>query len=94
MRATNDWPELVRTIRERYEKDLEPNNRKYFNELVVMDRVTTWRSFQNWVDKHQDSWVFRGQANAAWDLETTLDRHTTWEKKTKTSYLYERHAAD
>jgi len=84
----------MRTTRERYEKDPYPNNRTYFNELVVNDRVTTWRGFHQWVDQLQDSWVFRGQAKAAWDLETTLDRHTSWEIKNKTSYLYERHAAD
>ena len=95
MRTNRDWPEIVKAVREDCTKDPNgplPDNRKIFKELVVTDRAKTWRSFQKWAEGLQDSWAFRGHADGAWDLETSLDRKTILRYKAKWSGGMQRRA--
>ena len=95
MRIQRDWPEMVRTAREKGRRDPNgpwPDNRKIFKELVVTDTATTWKSFQKWAEGLQDSWALRGHADGAWDLETSLDRATILRYQTKWSSGMQRRA--
>jgi len=86
MRIKRDWPEMVKTAKDKCTGDPNgplPDCRKIFTELVVTDRATTWRSFHKWAEGLQDSWAFRGHADTAWDLETSLDRETILQYATK-----------
>lgn len=47
------------------------------------ERVESWEEYLSWVTRHPFSgWAFRGQANAGWDLTSTLTR-TLIERKIK-----------
>jgi len=59
---------------------------KPFHRFVVVDRVESWDSFLRWIDELNDRWVFRGQREASWSLETSLDRAVTREQSSLNSY--------
>ncbi|WP_345256632.1 FRG domain-containing protein [Flaviaesturariibacter amylovorans] len=42
--------------------------------LYTTIALTHWSDFRNLVDKLSENWVFRGQAEAAWDLQNTIER--------------------
>ncbi len=46
---------------------------------ILKDRraIGTWSEFQHWIDDFSDDWSFRGQSNAHWGLQTSLERKTT-----------------
>ncbi len=96
MKPTDDWPQRVRAAKEMCRIDPNaplPDDQKIFNELVVTERVRTWKGFQKWADGLQDSWAFRGHTKAAWDLEASLDRTAILRAETKYSRLFERQTA-
>jgi hypothetical protein len=45
-----------------------------FDKLVLTERAASWGEFLAWVNELQGSWCFRGQRNAQWNLDTSLDR--------------------
>jgi hypothetical protein len=82
MRIERDWQKMVRKACEEStcnDNRPLPDHRTTFNKLVAAaatDTAFSWRGFQKWAEGFQDSWAFRGHADAAWDLETYLDRET------------------
>src|ERR1700722_305585 len=45
-----------------------------FGHFVVVDRADSWDSFLRWIGELGDCWCFRGQREASWTFETSLDR--------------------
>jgi hypothetical protein len=45
-----------------------------FDRFVLTESATTWDEFLVWVQELQGSWCFRGQRDARWLLNTSLDR--------------------
>ncbi len=65
------------------DKYLGDNPLKHF---VVLDEVESWESFLVWNAELKGCWIFRGQREASWSLETSLDRAVTREINTLDSY--------
>lgn len=45
-------------------------NMKYYKEIELL----SWSDFKNLAEKSKLEWIFRGQSNADWELQTTLER--------------------
>jgi hypothetical protein len=43
---------------------------KYYKEI----ELSTWEEYKELAEKSRLEWIFRGQSNSNWDLQTTLDR--------------------
>ena len=37
-------------------------------------RFKTWKSFKDYTDSFSENWIFRGQSDSTWDLNTSLER--------------------
>jgi hypothetical protein len=44
-----------------------------FDKFVLTESVSSWNEFLKWVNQLQGSWCFRGQRDAHWNLDTSLD---------------------
>src|SRR5688572_7211335 len=42
--------------------------------FVVPERAASWDVYHSWAHRVEGPWCFRGQADAAWGLHTSLDR--------------------
>jgi hypothetical protein len=51
-----------------------------FERFVVVEKAESWDSFLRWIDELDGCWCFRGQREASWGLETSLDRGVRREK--------------
>lgn len=40
----------------------------------------TWKKFKLFIDKLSENWIFRGQSDASWDLQTSLERTKFYKK--------------
>lgn len=56
-----------------------------FQKFVLTEKVESWENFLRWLDELQGSWCFRGQREAAWLLQTSLDRDVKRERKSPNS---------
>jgi len=45
-----------------------------FDKFALTESVTSWDDFQKWLGELGDTWCFRGQREATWSLDTSLDR--------------------
>lgn len=45
-----------------------------FPDYVLTEEATSWEEFLAWTKEVGSSWVFRGQREASWGLNTSLDR--------------------
>ena len=45
-----------------------------FENFVLSERASSWPEFLDWLKEVGDSWCFRGQREASWLLNTSLDR--------------------
>ena len=45
-----------------------------FEHFVVIEKAGSWDSFLQWIDELKGFWCFRGQREASWGLDTSLDR--------------------
>jgi hypothetical protein len=45
-----------------------------FKNFVLTEEAKSWDHFLQWLDELQGPWCFRGQREAAWSLDTSLDR--------------------
>jgi len=57
----------------------DPNKEQYlgdgpFGEFVLSEQVSSWGGFLNWLRELDGMWCFRGQREASWSLQTSLDR--------------------
>ncbi len=48
----------------------------YYKEKKIKD----WQQFKEFVDRLSEAWVFRGQANSKWQLETSWERSSFFKK--------------
>ena len=51
-----------------------------FDHFVVTESAESWESFLRWIDELDGCWCFRGQREATWGLDTSLDRGVRREK--------------
>jgi FRG domain-containing protein len=51
-----------------------------FERFVVVEKAESWDSFLRWIDELDGCWCFRGQREASWGLDTSLDRGVRREK--------------
>lgn len=51
-----------------------------FWHFVVVEKAESWDSFLRWIDELGGCWCFRGQQEASWGLDTSLDRGVRREK--------------
>ena len=51
-----------------------------FEHFVVVEKAESWDSFLRWIDELDGCWCFRGQREASWGLDTSLDRGVRREK--------------
>jgi|SRR5579872_5683896 len=51
-----------------------------FEHFVVVEKAESWDSFLRWIDELDGCCCFRGQREASWGLDTSLDRGVTREK--------------
>ena len=59
-----------------------------FNNVVLTEQANAWDDFLRWIDELQGSWCFRGQQEATWLLNTSLDRALERERTTPNSYSF------
>lgn len=45
-----------------------------FGHFVVEEQAESWEDFLRWIDELKGPWCFRGQREAKWTFETSLDR--------------------
>lgn len=77
-----DWSENLRTFVTEWKK--KSDAQEYlddayigdnpFGHFVLVEKATSWGSFLQWIEELKGPWCFRGQREASWGLDTTLDR--------------------
>jgi hypothetical protein len=77
MSVPSDWSQKLVAFVNEWKKN--PDDEKYlgdqtFGEFVLTEQATSWDGFLGWLNELQGSWGFRGQREAAWWLDTSLDR--------------------
>jgi FRG domain-containing protein len=56
-----------------------------FHHFFVVERIESWDAFQAWIEELGDQWIYRGQREARWTFETSLDRGAKREEHTETT---------
>lgn len=77
-----DWPENFATFVNDWKRESANwavQGEEYlgdnpFDHFVVTEEAKSWDHFLRWLDELQGYWCFRGQREAAWLLNTSLDR--------------------
>jgi len=84
--SSREWQSrLDRVLREYPTADIATRNWDSLLALATEKKeVTSWRDFQSWVRGLRGKWCFRGQANKAWYLVSSLDRDVRKERTYKT----------
>jgi len=59
-----------------------------FPNFIVTDHAASWDEFLAWLAKLQGTWCFRGQRDANWFLNTSLDRAVRKDFSSATSSGY------
>jgi hypothetical protein len=75
----NDW--------KRKSKNVEILGDEHLNHFVLTEKAKSWEHFLRWLDELQGSWCFRGQREAAWVLDTSLDRDVKRERSSPNSFI-------
>jgi hypothetical protein len=57
-----------------------------FNRFVLAEKAKSWDDFLRWLDELHGSWCFRGQREAVWLLQTSLDRAVERTKSSPNSF--------
>jgi len=77
MPVPKDWSQKQRTVLAEYGRSREefgPSYDKLFSKLIHTETTENWQGFLNWIGELREPWCFRGQREAAWTLQTSLDR--------------------
>jgi len=77
MPVPTNWPQKQNAVLEGYRQSPDPYGRSYdepFSKLVWTETAKSWQDLLEWIGELQGSWCFRGQREAAWTLQTSLDR--------------------
>jgi len=74
-----DWSQALREFVEGWGKAGEGGGDEYigdrpFTKFVLAEPAESWRQFLEWLNELKGSWCFRGQRDARWVLNTSLDR--------------------
>jgi hypothetical protein len=59
-----------------------------FPQFVLTEQATSWDSFLEWLNELKGSWCYRGQREAGWLLNTSLDRAVRREHSSANSSGY------
>lgn len=84
-----DWSKRLREfLRGWNSDDNEYLGDRPFPNFVVADHAESWDEFLAWLAELQGTWCFRGQRDAKWFLNTSLDRAVRKEFSSATSSGY------
>lgn len=91
MPVPSDWSQQLRTFVDTWKEN--PTSREYlgdgtFPRFVLTEQATSWDDFLGWTSELEGSWCSRGQREAAWFLNTSLDRALKREYSTPNSSGY------
>lgn len=86
-----DWSHQLKAFVETWKQN--PTSHEYlgdgtFPRFVLTEQATSWDDFLRWLNELKGSWCFRGQREAAWFLNTSLDRAVRREYSTANSSGY------
>jgi len=56
-----------------------------FDKFAPIEQAASWKDYMEWLEELQGSWCFRGQREASWTLDTSLDRAVKVEYSTANS---------
>jgi hypothetical protein len=90
MPTPSDWTERLREFLRGWNigDDAYLGDRP-FNSFVLTEQASSWEEFLRWLGELQGTWCFRGQRDAKWFLNTSLDRAVKREYVTPTSSGYD-----
>src|SRR5271156_5170416 len=84
MQTPSDWAQNLTNIVENWPKASQDGIRRTddseylgdspFKHFVLTEKAETWDEFLRWVNELKELWCFRGQRDASWNLDTSLDR--------------------
>jgi hypothetical protein len=76
MPVPSDWAQTLRAFVEGWWTATEQGvaGDAPFLKFVLTEHAESWEQFLGWVNELQGSWCFRGQRDARWPLNTSLDR--------------------
>lgn len=84
MPIPSDWAQNLRNFEENWAKYSQDGVRRTddseylgdapFKHFVLTEKAETWDGLLDWVKELGEQWCFRGQRNASWKLDTSLDR--------------------
>jgi FRG domain len=77
MPVSSDWSQKLREFVDTWKQN--PDSREYlgdgsFPRFALTEQATSWDDFLRWTSELKGSWCFRGQREATWFLNTSLDR--------------------
>jgi hypothetical protein len=77
MPVPSDWSQRLKAFV--IERKMNPFAEKYlgdqtFGEFVLIEQANSWDGFLGWLNELHGCWCFRGQREAEWWLDTSLDR--------------------
>jgi hypothetical protein len=75
-----DWSQGLKDFVEKWKAAKEPaETERYlgdrpFHKFVLTEQAASWEDFLEWLKELEGRWCFRGQREAGWNLDTSLDR--------------------
>jgi hypothetical protein len=93
MPVPSDWSQRLKAFVNEWK--MNPSARRYigdqtFGEFVHTEQANSWDDFLGWLNELHGSWCFRGQREATWWLDTSLDRAVKreWSSANSTGYYH------
>jgi hypothetical protein len=93
----SNWAQGAMNVFEEYRRLRDPYGPEYdqlFSKLVYTEPAESWDEFRRW-SKELEGWGFRGQRNASWSLQTSLERELRlehWYRNNGGHYYLDREA--
>ena len=70
-----DWPDRLREFLKGWKSGEDDYlGDKPFSNFVLTEHASSWDEFSTWLGELHAAWCFRGHRDAAWYLDTSLDR--------------------
>jgi hypothetical protein len=91
MAVPSDWSQKLQTFVDKEKKNPIPY--EYlgdgrFPKFFLTEQAMSWDGFLNWLNELNGSWCYRGQREADWFLNTSLDRAVKREHSSANSSGY------
>jgi hypothetical protein len=90
MPTPSNWSERLREFLKGWDTTHSDDylGHKPFSNFVWTEEASSWDEFLTWLGELDGTWCFRGQRDATWYLDTSLDRAVKTEVSTPTSNGY------